>query len=139
MGRPEMEPVGIDLATGFGNRAALDRAAKAGMATAVRDGYAFALVVIALTPAQDASRRDRSISLAMRASLRATDQVFRVDDELLVALLPMAAGRVVGAVMERAARLVDQPFAWGAAFAGLDGMAMAELIDRAAGRLRWSF
>jgi GGDEF domain-containing protein len=134
-----MESTGIDLATGFGNRVAMQEAAAVAMATASRGGHAFGVAVIKLAGAEDSWARDHSISLAMRASLRATDQIFRIDDDTVVALLPMAAGRAVGAVVERAARLVDRPFSWGPAFAGIDGRSIDELVQRAMGRLRPSY
>jgi GGDEF domain-containing protein len=135
MGTRDVERAGIDMATGFGNRAALKLAAAPAIAVASRNGYSLAVAVIGLAEAEDAWDRDQSISLAMRASLRASDQVFRLDADTLVALLPMAAGRAVGAVMERAARLADRPFLWGAAFAGLDGWELGQLVARAAARL----
>jgi len=133
-----MEGARTDPATGFGNRAAMHLASVVAMARAQRAGHSCAVAVVKLADAEDTWARDQSISIAMRASLRATDQIFRVDTDTLVALLPMAAGRGVGAVMDRAARLTDRPFMWGAAFAGLDGKTTGELVERATGRLRAS-
>jgi GGDEF domain-containing protein len=133
-----VESAGIDLATGFGNRAALERAAVSAISMTRRRGYSLAVAVIGLADADDvwdAWERDQSISLAMRASLRASDQIFRLDADTLVALLPLAAGRVVGVVMEQAARLADRPFHCGAAFADLDGSTLGELVARAVLRL----
>jgi len=121
----------LDPITGFADRGALAMAAPSAIASATRAGLTISVGVIALADADDGLARDRSVSLALRASVRATDQLFRLDENRIVVLMPMTAGHGVSKVMLRVARLCDRPFAWGAATAPEDGTQIDELLRRA--------
>ena len=121
----------LDPITGFADRGALEMAAPPAIASATRSGLAISVGVIALAGADDALARDRSVSLALRASVRATDQLFRLDEDRIVVLMPMTAGRGVSKLMLRVARLCDRPFAWGVATAPTDGNEIDQLLARA--------
>ena len=121
----------IDQTTGFGDRIALEIAANAEIARAVRTRYPLSVAVILLADADDVTPRDQSISLAMRASVRATDQLFRYSEDTLVGLFPMAKGMGAAYVMKRAARLTDRPFAYALAVAPTDGTDIDTLVDQA--------
>jgi GGDEF domain-containing protein len=128
-----------DPIIGFADRGALEMAAPVAIASAIRAGLPVSVGVIALDDADDALARDRSVSLALRASVRATDQLFRLDEDRIVVLMPMTAGRGVSKVMLRVARLCDRPFAWGAATAPTDGTEINELLGRACSQERTEY
>ena len=121
----------LDPITGFADHGALAMAAPPAIASATRAGLMISIGVITLADADDAPARDRSVSLALRASVRATDQLFRLDENRVVVLMPMTDTRGVSKVMLRVARLCDRPFAWGAATAPTDGTEIHALLGRA--------
>jgi GGDEF domain-containing protein len=130
-----MRPLGpaVDPATGFGNMTALKEAAWPAIASADRAGYVVSVAAIELPYTSDEFAR--SMSLALRASVRDTDQCYRIDESLIVVLLPMAASRAVARVMERTACMTDRDFAYGVATTGSDGSVIDMLVARAAARL----
>lgn len=111
-------------------------AAPVAIASAQRAGYPLSVVLLTLADAEDADARDRSLSLALRASVRATDQLFRIDASRIVLLLPMTTRRGVTTVMTRAGRLCDRPFTWGVATSPKDGTEIYALLVLARGRER---
>jgi hypothetical protein len=123
----------VDVATGFGGLAALRLAARSVIAQADRAGYAVSVAAVELPAADDECAR--SMSLALRASIRDTDQCFRLDESLIVVLMPMAASRSVAKIMERTACMTDRDFAYGVATTGTDSMQIGMLVARAAARL----
>jgi hypothetical protein len=122
-----------DAATGFGGIAALRLAARSVIAQADLAGYAVSVAAVELPATDDDCAR--SMSLALRASIRDTDRCFRVDDSLIVVLMPMAASRAVAGVMERTACMTDRDFAYGVATTGIDSGQIGMLVARAAARL----
>jgi hypothetical protein len=75
------------------------------------------------------------MSLALRASIREDDRCFRIDDTLIIVLLPKAASRMVARVMERTACMTDRDFAYGVAMTSTDTGQIDLLLARAATRL----
>ena len=85
----------VDLTTGFGDRGAFDLLAPCAIASANRAGHAISVVVLTLADADDWLDRDRSISLALRASVRASDLLFRIAEDEIVLVLPMTSAQGV--------------------------------------------
>jgi GGDEF domain-containing protein len=129
----------LDPITGFGDSDALERSAPAAIASAHRAGHPISVAVITLVEAGDALARDRSMSLALRASVRATDHLYRIDESTIVVLLPMTATHAVSTVMQRVARLTDHPFAWGAATSPTDGTEIYALLGASSSRERTEY
>ena len=126
----------LDPITGFGDIGALETAAPVAIASAQRAGHPLSVVLLTLADADDADARDRSLSLALRASVRATDQLFRIDASRIVLLLPMTTRRGVTTVMTRVGRLCDRPFTWGVATSPKDGTEIYALLVLARSRER---
>jgi hypothetical protein len=130
-GLPALRPridAQVEQHTGLFDAAALEPAAMAAIADAERAGYALSVAVIELARGPNKDSRDRSIILALQATVRATDQLFRLDDFRVAALLPMAAGRVVVGILERSARLCEGPLTWSMATTGADGRSLAAML-----------
>ena len=72
-------------------------------------------------------------SLALRASVRASDLLFRIAEDQIVLVLPMTTIRGVPNIIERVVRLYDRPFTLGVATAPDDGIRADELLERASG------
>jgi hypothetical protein len=131
IGYERRKVIRLDLTTGFGDRGAFDVLAPAAVASAVRAGHAVSVVVLTLADTDDWLDRDHSISLALRASVRAKDLLFRIAEDQIVLVLPMTAARGVSIVIERVARICDYRFTWGVATAPGDGVGTDQLVDRA--------
>jgi len=121
----------VDLTTGFGDRIALEDAARTIVPAAVKKCQPLAVVVVRLVDAADVFVRDESISLALRASLRDSDRPFRLDADTIVLLLLGTKGANVWKVMHRVSRLTDRPFSYTIAEAPTQGADLYELIEAA--------
>jgi len=127
-------PGRIDLTTGFGDRVAMEMLAGPALRSADCHAPPVSIVVIQLADAQDVGVRDRAISLALRASVRATDQLFRIDEDTVVAVLSVTTDAGAKKVMSRVARLTDRPFAYGVATSPRDGRNLELLVEQARAR-----
>jgi diguanylate cyclase (GGDEF)-like protein len=133
-----------DALTEAGNRRALEQAARAALATAARTGQPVSLVAIdldglkAINDTHGHSAGDQALaglSAAVRAALRATDQVFRIGGDEFVVLLPLASRDMVADLVRRM-QLANAPkFSWGAATAPDDGSRLETLLQVADARL----
>lgn len=133
-----------DPLTECGNRRALEMAAPAALALANRTGKPLSIVAIdldglkVLNDSQGHAAGDRALaglSAAVRAALRATDQLFRIGGDEFVVVLPLAGEEHV-ADMVRRMELFNAPrFSWGAATAPGDGTDLEGLLRIADARL----
>jgi GGDEF domain-containing protein len=125
-----------DLTTGLGDRVALEMAAETQLAKAVRAGRELSVMTVHLPAAADICVRDQHLSIALRASVRAADLLFRYDPDTIVALLPMAGSDGAARVMQRVARLTDRPISYAVATAPGDGRDLETLVDAACRRVQ---
>ena len=133
-----------DALTETGNRRALEQAARAALATAARSGQPLSVVAIDLdglktiNDSQGHAAGDRALaglSAAVRAALRATDQLFRIGGDEFVVLLPLASSEMVGELVQRMQMFNAPKFSWGAATTPMDGVDLETLLRVADARL----
>jgi len=126
----------IDPITGFADKRTLELTADLVLAQARKRKHATSVIVLRLDDADDVAVRDASMSLALRASVRGVDHLFKTADRTLVVLLPMSSFDGVAKVVLRVARLCDRPFGYGAAMAPTDGWKIERLVAAATSRVR---
>jgi len=124
----------IDPITGFADGRTLVLTGNYVLTLARKKNQAASLVVIRLDDTDEAA--ERSMSLALRASVRGTDHLFKAAEQTLVVLLPVASLDGVAKVLLRVARLCDGPFVYGVATTQVDGWSIDRLVARATDRLR---
>jgi diguanylate cyclase (GGDEF)-like protein len=141
----ELEDAALtDALTETGNRRALEQAARAALATAARTGQPLSVVAIDLdglkviNDTQGHAAGDQALaglSAAVRAALRATDQLFRVGGDEFVVLLPLAGKEMVADLVRRMQQFNAPKFSWGAATTPGDGADLETLLRVADARL----
>jgi len=133
-----------DPLTGAGNRRAMESAGRAALASSARTGAPLSVVVMdldglkTLNDTRGHAAGDQALAAlagGLRATLRDTDQLFRVGGDEFVALLPLAPAAAVAELMQRAQRSGAPSFSWGVASAPGDGTELASLVHTADGRL----
>jgi len=133
-----------DALTETGNRRALEQAARAALAMAARSGQPLSVVAIDLdglktiNDTEGHAAGDRALaglSAAVRAALRATDQLFRIGGDEFVVLLPLASQEMVGELVRRMQMFNAPKFSWGAATTPVDGADLEALLRVADARL----
>jgi diguanylate cyclase (GGDEF)-like protein len=133
-----------DALTETGNRRALELAGRAALATAGRTGQPLSVMAIdldglkAINDTEGHAAGDRALagmSAAVRAALRATDQLFRIGGDEFVVLLPLASQEVVAGLVGRMHLFNAPKFSWGAATTPHDGTQLETLLRVADARL----
>ena len=133
--REQMQPgERIDPITGFADTRTLELTANYVLASARKRNHTVSVAIIQLDDADHAT--ERSMSLALRASVRGTDHLFKTAEQTLVVLLPGTSLDGVAKVVMRVARLCDRPFGFGVATTSRDGWHIGQLVVRATSRVK---